>query len=112
MKLIFILSTISISSFAMVPITTSMDPAALSAAALAASQASTYMQQISQAKTVVEQVQGLKGLQQLQAAGSGLCNLCNKSDQEQLTQYVDNINGDLCTQFSNSMQILVQQKKD
>ena len=105
-KLLFILSTISLSSFAMVPITTSLDPSALEAAALAASQASTYMQQISQAKTVLDQVQGLKGLQQLQSAGSGLCNLCNKSDQEQLTEYVNNINGDLCTQFSNSMQNL------
>ncbi len=105
-KLLVILSTISLSSFAMVPITTSLDPSALEAAALAASQASTYMQQISQAKTVLDQVQGLKGLQQLQSAGSGLCNLCNKSDQEQLTEYVNNINGDLCTQFSNSMQNL------
>lgn len=105
-KLLLILSTISISSFAMVPITTSLDPSALEAAALAASQASTYMQQISQAKTVVDQVQGLRGLQQLQSAGTGLCNLCNKSDQAQLTEYVNNINGDLCTQFSNSMQNL------
>jgi len=105
-KLLLILSTISISSFAMVPITTSLDPNALSAAALAASQASTYMQQISQAKTVVDQIQGLRGLQQLQSAGEGLCNLCNQTDQAQLTEYVNNINGDLCTQFSNSMQNL------
>lgn len=105
-KLLLILSTISISSFAMVPITTSLDPNAISAAALAASQASTYMQQISQAKTVVDQIQGLRGLQQLQSAGEGLCNLCNQTDQAQLTEYVNNINGDLCTQFSNSMQNL------
>lgn len=98
-----ILLMVSISSYAMVPITTALDPNSLSAAATAASNAGTYLNQIQQAKTIVNQVQALQGLQQLQAAGSGLCNLCTPSDQAQLQSYLNNINGDLCTQFSNAM---------
>lgn len=90
------------STFAMVPITTSTDPNALEAAAVAVQQASTYMQQIQNAKSVLDQVKGLQGLQQLQSAGTGLCNLCNQTDQQQLQNYVNSVNEDLCSQFSNA----------
>lgn len=103
-KLLLIVLTItSISSYAMVPITTSLDPNALSAAATVSANAGTYLNQIQQAQSVATQIQGLHGLQQLQTAGSGLCNLCNPTDQAQLQSYLNNINGDLCTQFSNAM---------
>lgn len=98
-----VLLMISISSYAMVPITTALDPNGLSAAATATANAGTYLNQIQQAQTIATQVQALHGLQQLQAAGSGLCNLCSPSDQAQLQLYLNNINGDLCTQFSNAM---------
>lgn len=93
----------SITCYAFVPISTMSDPAALAAAAQAASQASTYMQQIQQATSVVDQIKGLKGLQQLKAGGEGLCQLCNKTDQKQLEKYVNSIDEDLCSQFSNAM---------
>lgn len=101
--LLAILGIFSASSFALVPITTALDPNGMSAAATAAANAGTYLSQIQQAKTIATQVQALQGLQQLQAAGNGLCNLCNPSDQAQLQSYLNSINGDLCTQFSNAM---------
>lgn len=101
--LFVILINLSAASHALVPITTSMDPNALSAAATAAANAGTYLTQIQQAQTVATQVQALQGLQKLQTAGNGLCNLCNPTDQAQLQSYLNSINGDLCTQFSNAM---------
>lgn len=101
--LLVVLINMAAASHALVPITTSMDPNAISAAATTAANAGSYLTQIQQAQTVAEQVQSLKGLQQLQAAGDGLCNLCNQSDQAQLQAYLNNVNGDLCTQFSNAM---------
>lgn len=101
--LLFILAFYSLSSYALVPITTVMDPNSMSAAATAAANAGTYLTEIQQAQNVATQVQALQGLQKLQAAGSGLCNLCNPTDQAQLQSYLNSINGDLCTQFSNAM---------
>lgn len=101
--LIILLAGISLSSYAIVPITTSLDPNALSAAASVAANAGTYLNQIQQAQSVASQIQALHGLQQLQTAGSGLCNLCNQTDKAQLQAYLNNVNGDLCTQFSNAM---------
>lgn len=101
--LLLILTFYSMYSFALVPITTAMDPIGMSAAATAASNAGSYLNQIQQAKTIATQIQGLQGLQQLQAAGPGLCNLCKPTDQAQLQSYMNNVNGDLCTQFSNAM---------
>lgn len=101
--LIGLLTIFAVTSYALVPIETTTDPNALSAAAVAAKQASTYMQQINQAQSVAQQIKGLQGLQQLQSAGTGLCNLCNQTDQQQLTNYLNAINGDLCSQFSNAM---------
>ncbi len=106
-----LLVALPLTSYAIVPITTSLDPNALSAAATAAANAGTYLSQIQQAQTVATQIQGLQGLQQLQTAGSGLCNLCNTSDKSQLQAYLNNVNGDLCSQFSNAMSNLNSAKQ-
>jgi hypothetical protein len=59
-----------------------------------------YLQKISQAVTVAEQINKLQGLQQLEAAGNALCDLCKPIDIQKLQIYINNINGDLCSQFS------------
>ncbi len=63
-----------------------------------------YLSRISQATTVANQLQHLQSLQQLETAGTGLCALCTASDGQQLQTYINNVNDDLCSQFSWAMQ--------
>lgn len=103
-KIFLVISILTVfNCYANVPIDTSLDTANLSAVKAAVDQAKTYAKQIQSAKTVYDQVQGLKGLQALQAGGNGVCNLCNKSTSTEIHDYVQNINGDLCSQFSNAL---------
>lgn len=67
------------------------------------SQIGKYLQQLQTAQNTYQQVQALKGLQQIQAGGQGLCALCNQTDAVTLSNYVNQINNDLCSQFSNIM---------
>jgi hypothetical protein len=68
-----------------------------------AGQVSAYLGQIGSTMNAAQQVQSLKGLAAVQGAGNQLCTLCNKSDIAALNQYSNDINGDLCSQFSASL---------
>lgn len=59
-----------------------------------------YLTNLSKTITAVDQVQQLHGLQQVEAVGSSLCALCSLTDQKQLQSYIDDVNNDLCSQFS------------
>ncbi|MBP9742096.1 MAG: hypothetical protein KBD37_01925 [Burkholderiales bacterium] len=66
-------------------------------------QVSAYLVGIGKAVTTFEQIQQLHGLQQVEAAGSAICELCSLTEEQQLQTYINNINGDLCSQFSWAM---------
>ena len=63
-----------------------------------------YMAKISQAITAVDQVRQLRGLQQVEAAGKAICALCTPVEEYNLQNYINNINDDLCSQFSFAME--------
>lgn len=62
-----------------------------------------YLQKMNTTMNAAEQVKNLKGLEALQGAGSTLCTLCNQSDLSAMQTYMDQINGDLCSQFGTAM---------
>lgn len=62
---------------------------------------SSTMGKMQQAMSATEQLKNLQGLQKLNAAGQ-LCELCNATDSQQLNDYRNSINSDLCSQFSNA----------
>ncbi len=86
--------------FAVVPIENVND---ISTMVTVTSKIGTYLQQLNSAQSAYQQVQALEGLQQIQASGKGLCDLCSPRDAQTLTTYVNQINSDLCSQFSNFM---------
>jgi hypothetical protein len=65
-----------------------------------ASQMGSYLDKLGQVMTAAEQIQTLKSLNQLEVTGNAICELCTNSDQQQLTNYIDQVNTDLCSQFS------------
>ena len=62
-----------------------------------------YLADISRTVTAVDQVKQLNGLAQIEAIGDNICALCNSSNQQELETYINNINNDLCSQFSFSL---------
>ena len=68
-----------------------------------AAQVPTYLSQMTSAMNAVNQVQGLKGLAAVQGAGTQICNLCNANDLASMQNYVNQVNGDLCSQFSQAL---------
>lgn len=68
-----------------------------------AGQVSGYLSQIGSTMSAAQQVSQLKGLAAIQGAGNQLCALCNKSDLNALRQYSNDVNSDLCSQFSASL---------
>jgi hypothetical protein len=92
-------------SFAAVPIDTSLDTANTAAMANYTASVSTTLSKITDTMQVTQQLQNLHGLQKLQGA-SNLCKLCQASEQAQLQAYSNSINDDLCSQFSTSYQNL------
>lgn len=104
-KLLSIILTITtMATYAVVPTTdiyvVGQDTATAGAYA---AQIPTYLSQMNSAMNAAQQVQGLKGLAAIQGAGSQLCNLCNASDLLTMQNYVNQVNGDLCSQFSNAL---------
>lgn len=95
--------------FAVVPIENVND---VSTMATVTTQMGTYLQQLNSAQNTYQQVQALKGLQQIQASGQGLCDLCSPRDAQTLTTYVNQINSDLCSQFSNIMSNLINSQSN
>lgn len=74
-----------------------------------------YLNQLSQVMTAAEQVKQLHSLEQVSALGTAVCQLCNLSDTKKLATYVQQVNDDLCSQFSFAMQNitgLAQSAKD
>jgi hypothetical protein len=102
--LLLILSGITVQVFAIVPTTDIYQQSTdISTTSQYAGQVTGYLGQMGNAMNAAEQVQSLKGLAQVQGSGQVLCQLCTKSDQAQLASYVNSINDDLCSQFSQSM---------
>ena len=63
-----------------------------------------YLSTMSQAMSIAQQVTQLHSLQQLQSMGDQLCALCTPTDTADLQSYINNVNDDLCSQFSWSIQ--------
>ena len=63
-----------------------------------------YLSTMSQAMSIAQQVSQLHSLQQLQSVGTQICALCSPTDTENLQNYIKNVNDDLCSQFSWSIQ--------
>ena len=63
-----------------------------------------YLSRISQITTIAKQVQQLQSLQQLETTGASVCALCTPIEQQNLQSYINNINDDLCSQFSWALQ--------
>ena len=103
-KLFSLLIVLSVTAYAVVPTTDIYQQATDdTTTAQYAGQVSTYLGQISSTMNAAEQVKGLQGLSAVQGAGTQLCNLCNKSDIASMQSYVNQVNGDLCSQFSNAL---------
>lgn len=63
-----------------------------------------YLSNLGTDLTAAQQIGQLHGLAQLSQAGVLVCDLCSKVQMQQLQQYVDQVNNDLCQQFAWSMQ--------
>lgn len=102
LSLLFVLTTAR--SFAVIPTIDQHQLATdLTTMSTYSAQVSAYLVGISKAVTAFEQVQQLHGLQQVEAAGSAICELCSLTEERQLQTYINNINSDLCSQFSWAM---------
>ena len=62
-----------------------------------------YLSRLGQVMTAAQQVQQLHGLEQVSKAGTAICDLCSPVETIQLQTYVEQVNRDLCSQFSWSM---------
>ena len=112
-KILYVVLSLSfINVYAVVP-TTDVGPSGIKASKDMASDGATMagyiasvtttIGKIGKAMTVADQVQKLQGLQKLNTTAS-LCQLCTKTDKAQLLEYANNINDDLCSQFSSAYQ--------
>ena len=72
-------------------------------AASYASQIPGYLTQMNATMNAANQVKNLQGLAQVEGAGKALCELCNANDLQTMQTYVNNINSDLCSQFSAAL---------
>lgn len=59
-----------------------------------------YLTSMSQAMTVAQQITQLQSLGQIQSMADQLCLGCATTDIQKLEDYINNVNDDLCTQFS------------
>lgn len=57
---------------------------------------------ITSGMTVVDQLKNVKTLNDASNISGNICQLCSKSDIQQLQQYSNNINSELCGQFSTA----------
>lgn len=62
-----------------------------------------YLGQMHDAMNAAEQVRGLRGLAQISGSGKAICELCNAEQLKNMQGYIQNINSDLCSQFSAAM---------
>ncbi len=63
-----------------------------------------YIGKLNNALTIADQIKNLKSIQQLSNISNNICQLCNEAEQQQLTDYVNQINDDLCSQFTYALQ--------
>ena len=105
MKKLFIPLFISyMSAFAVVPTIDVNQEAQDTTTTLSyAAQIPGYLNQMNSAMNAAQQVSALKGLQQVSGAGQTLCQLCDAKQLNTMQNYVDQVNGDLCSQFSYAM---------
>ncbi len=62
---------------------------------------------ISEAVDIATQLKELKSLQDVERAGGAICQLCSKSQQQALQIYVNQVNDDLCSQFSGAIKNMI-----
>lgn len=67
----------------------------------------TAVAKIGQAIDIANQLKELKSLEQVQKAGGAICKLCSKSQQHELQLYINQVNDDLCSQFSFALDNLI-----
>lgn len=104
-KLVFAsLFFISLSAYAVVP-TTDIYQSAQDTTTTSGyvAQIPGYLSKMNTTMNAAQQVQSLHGLAAVQGAGSQICNMCNASDLASMQNYVKEINGDLCSQFSAAL---------
>ena len=52
------------------------------------------------------QISELKSLQDVEKVGGAICRLCSNSEQKELQRYINQVNDDLCSQFSFAMKVM------
>ncbi|MCC2624518.1 MAG: hypothetical protein K0R14_391 [Burkholderiales bacterium] len=72
-----------------------------------AAQITTGLLKISEAVDIATQLRELKSLQDVERAGGAICQLCSKSGQLALQEYLNQVNDDLCSQFSTAINNMI-----
>lgn len=67
----------------------------------------TGLLKIGEAVDIAVQLRELKSLQDVANAGGAICRLCSLSEQQQLQMYINQVNDDLCSQFSVAMSSMI-----
>lgn len=67
----------------------------------------TTVAKIGQAIDIANQLKELKSLEQVSKVGGDICKLCSKSEQETLQLYINQVNDDLCSQFSFALENII-----
>lgn len=67
----------------------------------------TTVAKLGQAIDIANQIRELKSLEQVQQVGGAICKLCSQSDQQKLQLYINQVNDDLCSQFSFAMENII-----
>ncbi len=103
---------VSIQAFAVVP-TTDMYQVGQDTTTTSGyvAQIPSYLNQMNSAMNAADQVSALKGLQQVSGAGQALCQLCDAKQLSTMQDYVQQVNGDLCSQFSYALSNITGSKQ-
>jgi uncharacterized protein (DUF885 family) len=71
----------------------------------------TKLNKLGQAADIAVQISELKSLQDVEKVGGEICKLCSNSDQLALQKYINQVNDDLCSQFSFAMKSIIGAQK-
>ncbi|HLX52362.1 MAG TPA: hypothetical protein VKR58_00375, partial [Aquella sp.] len=67
----------------------------------------TGLLKIGEAVDIAVQLRELKSLQDVANVGGAICRLCSVSEQQELQTYINQVNDDLCSQFSTAMSSMI-----
>jgi hypothetical protein len=70
-------------------------------------QITTGLLKIGEAVDIAVQLRELKSLQDVANVGGAICKLCSASEQQELQMYINQVNDDLCSQFSTAMSSMI-----